>query len=99
VTVFAGGDEAPTVPVGVVALSGPPDCRGLTPREFEVLGLLIEGLGNQEIARVLVVAQRTVAAHVEHILDKLGTSTRTLAAVRAERAGLYVPVRHLAADS
>jgi DNA-binding CsgD family transcriptional regulator len=99
VTVFAGGDEAPTVPVGVVVLSGPPDCRGLTPREFEVLGLLIEGLGNQDIARVLVVAQRTVAAHVEHILDKLGTSTRTLAAVRAERAGLYVPVRHLAADS
>jgi hypothetical protein len=39
----------------------------------------------------LVVAPRTVAAHVEHILVELGTPTRTPAAVRAERAGLYVP--------
>jgi hypothetical protein len=39
----------------------------------------------------LVVAPRTVAAHIEHILVKLVTPTRTLAAVRAERSGLYVP--------
>ena len=39
----------------------------------------------------LVVAQRTVAAHIEHILVKLRTPTRTLAAVRAERTGLHVP--------
>ena len=38
----------------------------------------------------LVVARRTVAAHIEHILLKLVTPTRTLAAVRAERAGVYV---------
>ena len=67
------------------------DLRGLTPRELEVLGLLVEGYANQEIAQALVVAPRTVAAHLEHILVKLGASSRTLAAVRAERAGLYVP--------
>ena len=67
------------------------DLRGLTPRELEVLGLLIKGYASQEIAQALVVAPRTVAAHLEHILVKLGASSRTLAAVRAERAGLYVP--------
>jgi len=56
-----------------------------------VLGLLIEGCSNQEIARRLVVAPRGVAAYLEHVLAKLGAPTRTLAAVRAERDGLYVP--------
>ena len=36
-------------------------------------------------------APRTVAAHLEHVLAKLEAPTRTLAAVRAERDGLYVP--------
>ena len=45
----------------------------------------MEASSNSEIARVLVVAQRTVAAHLEHILAKLSAPTRTLAAVRAER--------------
>jgi DNA-binding NarL/FixJ family response regulator len=67
------------------------DLHGLTPRELEVLGLLVEGCSNHEIARALVVAPRTVAAHLEHVLVKLAAPTRTLAAVRAERDGLYVP--------
>ncbi|WP_220456264.1 response regulator transcription factor [Curtobacterium sp. ME26] len=57
-----------------------------------MLGHLVEGCSNLEIARALAVAPRTVAAHVEHILFKLDATSRTLAAVRAERAGLYVPV-------
>ena len=52
---------------------------------------MIAGLSNRQIASALVVAQRTVAAHLEHILTKLDARTRTLAAVRAERDGLYVP--------
>jgi DNA-binding CsgD family transcriptional regulator len=91
VTVLTGTDDVPRVLPGIVLLSPPGDLRGLTPRELEVLGLLIEGCANQEIARALVVAPRTVAAHLEHILVKLGALSRTLAAVRAERAGLYVP--------
>jgi DNA-binding NarL/FixJ family response regulator len=75
----------------VVLVSPAGDLRGLTPRELEVLGLVIDGYSNSEIARALVVAPRTVAAHLEHILVKLSAPSRTLAAVRAERAGLYVP--------
>nr|WP_281373230.1 LuxR C-terminal-related transcriptional regulator [Kineococcus aurantiacus] len=63
----------------------------MTPRELEVLGLVVDGCSNPEIARTLTVTPRTVAAHVEHVLVKLGAPTRTLAAVRAEREGLYVP--------
>jgi DNA-binding NarL/FixJ family response regulator len=77
----------------VARLSPVTDLHGLTPRELEVLGLLVEGCSNHEIARALVVAPRTVAAHLEHVLVKLSAPTRTLAAVRAERDGLYVPAR------
>ena len=91
VTVLAAPDDVPHGPSAVVLLSPGTQLRGLTPRELEVLGLLVEGCSNQEIARTLVVAPRTVAAHVEHILVKLGAPSRTLAAVRAERDGLYVP--------
>ena len=78
--------------LGAVVLSPATGLRGLTPRELEVLGLVVDGCSNQQIARALVVAPRTVAAHLEHILVKLGAPTRTLAAVRAEREGLYVPL-------
>jgi DNA-binding CsgD family transcriptional regulator len=91
VTALAAPGDAPAVLGGVVLLSPVPDLHGLTPRELEVLGLMVDGCSNQEIARALVVAPRTVAAHVEHLLAKLGAPTRTLAAVRAEREGLYVP--------
>ena len=74
-----------------MVLASPPDLRGLTPRELQILGLLIEGWTNARIAAALVIAPRTVAAHVEHILAKLGAGTRALAAVRALGQGLYVP--------
>jgi DNA-binding CsgD family transcriptional regulator len=91
VTVLAAPEDVPPGLTAVALLSPATDLHGLTPRELEVLGLLVEGCSNQEIARTLVVAPRTVAAHLEHVLAKLGASTRTLAAVRAERDGLYVP--------
>ena len=91
VTVIKGTEDVSSVLPGVVLLSPAGELRGLTPRELEVLGLVIEGYANQEIARALVVASRTVATHLEHILVKLAAPSRTLAAVRAERAGLYVP--------
>jgi DNA-binding CsgD family transcriptional regulator len=99
VTVISSTDDVRAVVTGVVLLSPAGPLRGLTPRELEVLGLLVVGCSNQEIARELVVATRTVAAHLEHILVKLQASSRTLAAVRAEREGLYVPaVRPLRAQ-
>jgi DNA-binding CsgD family transcriptional regulator len=49
----------------------------LTAREFEVARLIASGLTNSEIAAELSVAPRTVSAHVEHILAKLGAGRRT----------------------
>jgi DNA-binding CsgD family transcriptional regulator len=91
VTVLGSTDDVPSVLTGMLLLSPAGDLHGLTPRELEVLGLVVDGCSNQEIARELVVAPRTVAAHLEHILVKLQAPSRTLAAVRAERQGLYVP--------
>jgi DNA-binding CsgD family transcriptional regulator len=91
VTVLASPADAPARVSGMVLLSPPGDLRGLTPRELEVLGLVVDGRSNWQISRMLVVAERTVAAHVQHILDKLDAPTRTAAAVRADRTGLYVP--------
>ena len=86
-----GATDLPAFALGMALLTPDVDSRGLTPRELEVLGLLVDGRSNQQIARRLAVAPRTVAAHVEHVLDKLNAPTRTVAAVRAERDGCYVP--------
>ncbi|HEY7463657.1 MAG TPA: LuxR C-terminal-related transcriptional regulator [Candidatus Limnocylindria bacterium] len=51
--------------------------RPLTVREFEVARLIAEGLTNAEIAAELSVSPKTVSAHVEHILAKLGVGRRT----------------------
>lgn len=83
--------EVPDFVLGTLLVTPHADCRGLTPRELQVLGLLVDGRSNQQIARRLGVAPRTVATHLEHLLDKLEAPTRTLAAVRAEREGCYVP--------
>lgn len=61
------------------------DRAGLTRREQEVLELLAVGMHQAEIAQRLVITQRTVAKHVEHILHKLGVHTRAQAVAVALR--------------
>lgn len=58
--------------------------RLLTPREREVAGLVAKGLTNREIAACLVVSKRTVDAHLEHILGKLGYASRVQVAALAQ---------------
>jgi DNA-binding NarL/FixJ family response regulator len=53
-------------------------CR-LTARELQVLRLLSNGLGPDDIARLMVISPKTVGAHVEHIYMKLGVQTRAQA--------------------
>lgn len=61
------------------------DTLGLSPREVEVLRLIVDGASNPEIAEELFISRRTVATHVEHLLPKLGATTRVAAAVAAVR--------------
>ncbi|MEV4703100.1 helix-turn-helix transcriptional regulator [Actinoplanes sp. NPDC049316] len=75
----------------LVLLLPPPDLRGLTHRELQVLGLLIEGENNAAIAGRLHISVRTAAGHVDHILAELHATSRTMAAVSALRQGLYIP--------
>ena len=63
----------------------------LTEREREILRLVAAGKANKEIARELVISERTARTHVSNILRKLGLSSRTQAALWAVRAGLGPP--------
>ncbi|MBF8267556.1 MAG: two component transcriptional regulator, LuxR family [Dehalococcoidia bacterium] len=60
----------------------------LTPRETEVLALLVEGFTNKAIARGLYISEVTAKKHVQSIISKLDSCGRTEAAVKAVRAGL-----------
>jgi DNA-binding NarL/FixJ family response regulator len=60
----------------------------LTPRELEVLLLIIKGQSNKEIGSSLNLAENTVKNHVKMILEKLGAADRTQAATTALRRGL-----------
>jgi DNA-binding NarL/FixJ family response regulator len=64
----------------------------LSPREMEILELVIQGLSNKEIAYHLGISHQTVKNHMTAILSKLGVADRTQAAVYALRHG-WVPLR------
>ncbi|WP_030611277.1 ATP-binding protein [Streptomyces sclerotialus] len=73
--------ESPDAPAAAVPRTrdrtGAARPGGLTNRERQVAALVAEGLTNREIAERLVVSKRTADAHVEHILNKLGLTSRT----------------------
>jgi predicted ATPase/DNA-binding CsgD family transcriptional regulator len=60
----------------------------LTPRELEVLRLMVEGRSDRQIADALFISPKTAGNHVSSILAKLGISTRAAAAAQAVRRSL-----------
>jgi predicted ATPase/DNA-binding CsgD family transcriptional regulator len=82
---FAQEPEAPDAPPRTKP-GGP-----LTPRETEVLGLLVQGKTDRQIAAELVISEKTVGRHLEHVYAKLGVASRTAATARALRDHLVSP--------
>lgn len=70
-------------PAAAASVSPSPSPSPLSPREEEVLREIAQGASNKEIARRLDIAETTVKIHVQHILRKLGLSSRVQAAVYA----------------
>lgn len=69
--------ESTTTPSSAPA--GPRDPNALTPRELEVLRLLVAGLSYEQIAEKLIVSRRTVNTHVTAVYGKLGVNSRSAA--------------------
>jgi DNA-binding NarL/FixJ family response regulator len=65
--------------------------QALTPREQEVLGYLMEGRTNRQIARALFITEKTASVHVSNIMSKLGAANRSEAAAIAHRLRLPEP--------
>jgi two-component system, NarL family, nitrate/nitrite response regulator NarL len=74
-------------------LPRPDSTSSLTRRELEVLRLLADGLDQPEIADRLVISPKTVATHIQHILEKLGVHSRAQAVALAHRFDLNSPTR------
>ncbi len=104
VRVVAGGDAllAPAVTRAVVEefarqsqpaapAEPPPAVAELTPREQEVLALMVRGMSNPEICERLVISEATAKTHVAHVLQKLGVRDRVHAVIYAYESGLVAP--------
>lgn len=63
------------------------ESKVLTPRENEVLCLIVDGKSNHEIARLLKISESTVEKHISSVLLKLNVASRVEAAVHAVREG------------
>ncbi len=81
-------DLASAMPSPPSAMPDPAHGTSLTARELEVLGLIVEGCSNREIAEALFVSPRTVDTHITNVLAKLDAKSRTAAVAAARRLGL-----------
>jgi DNA-binding NarL/FixJ family response regulator len=87
----AARGEAPLTPRAAAALLAhrrdrPADIE-LTPREREVLALVVDGLANKQIARRMGISEKTVKGHLTNLFQRIGVADRTQAALWAERTG------------
>jgi DNA-binding CsgD family transcriptional regulator len=91
ITVLAVPADLKLFAAAVVLVSPTGDLHRLSHRELQVLGLLVTGASNEGIAGALGITARTVEVHVDHVRAKLAAPSRTAAAARALRLGLFVP--------
>jgi predicted ATPase/DNA-binding CsgD family transcriptional regulator len=82
------GDDSTGATTPALSQSASGAAAGLTPREEEVLRLLVQGRSDREIAEALFISHRTAQGHVANLLAKLGLESRTAAAAYAVRHGL-----------
>ncbi len=64
---------------------------GLTPRELEVVGCIVEGCSNKDVAKQFTISEETVKRHLSNIFDKTGVSTRLELALFAISHKLVAP--------
>ena len=64
---------------------------GLTPRELEVVGCIVEGCSNRDVAKQFAISEETVKRHLSNIFDKTGVSTRLELALFAIAHQLVLP--------
>lgn len=94
-TVFAGGVYLPPHVLGLRADAPPAETTlGLSPRQLDVLKLLIEGKPNKAICRELELSESTVKTHLAAIFRRLDVNSRTQAVVAAARLGLRLGERY-----
>lgn len=93
-TVLAGGVYLPTAMLGAGAAAAPGSDTAvaaeldLSPRQMQVLRLLIQGATNKVIGRELSLAESTVKTHLASIFERLKVNNRTQAVIAAARLGL-----------
>jgi DNA-binding NarL/FixJ family response regulator len=90
----AAGGGSPLDPRAARALldakSAPDPLEGLSRRERDVLGLLLEGLPNKLIARRLGISEKTVKSHLTSVFRTIGVTDRVQAVLWAERQGVRI---------
>jgi class 3 adenylate cyclase/HAMP domain-containing protein len=89
--VLKGGQTYSVLGLRHEQLHAPAADRRLSAREAEVAAVIARGLTNRQIAEELLITERTVAAHIEHILTKLDFASRTQIGVWAAERGLLAP--------
>ena len=89
---IAAGGGSPLDPRAARSLletkSAPDPLAGISPREREVLALLLDGMPNKLIARRLEISEKTVKSHLTSIFRQIGVSDRVQAVLWVERQGL-----------
>ena len=71
------------------------DLLDLTPREIEILQLVLTGRTNKTIAADFCISEKTVEFHLDHIYTKIGVRTRLMASIWAIQQGVEVKTREI----